>query len=427
MVKFSNADTIVKEVVRCTAVQMLYNGVKPSDIVRYISKEFHVDIQKTETIRYWHTKYSRPIHCEDLPAVLAGVMNFCQDIIDLRRKPSDRKTPIEMEVFMVPMIQRLSELGLGCYKIHKIFKELDINIPIKTINKWVHADYDARAVINIDGDCVWTVGTICTDGYCKFLRGKWKNENILKLVSADLAYVQEFSERAARVLNRPRPNAVIPEKGNYFSCVYRSRAFRAIFGGRQHILSKLDTFHPIIAAHSEHFIGALISGDGSIDIGECEIRVFNTNKKLLMIAKQILADEVGVKVNEPAPYAKTKSGRIAYRLRIGTRAACEIYDEIAPHVMQRRRVLWKTAILLRDLYRYRERREIRKKYSRSLNKLLTPLPKIDHIEDHISREFAKNPEKFFHPSSFFSPIFIFGLFHVHFEVLFHVWIDLASF
>jgi len=392
MIKFSNANTITREVVKSIALQKLHENGDPHEVIEFLKREFDVCVSES-AIYYWHANHQKLTNYEQLPAVLAGVMNVCQDLLDMNRKASDRKLPIETQIFVIPIIQRLHEVGLGTRKIRHILEELGVNISEGAVAKWIHGDFDHRAIVSIDGNCVWTIGTVCTDGYQKLLPCGRKNEFKLKLVSKDLAYVQEFSERVAKVLNRSRPNTIIVERGKYFTCTYRSKAFGAIFGDRKHILSSLDTYYSLIATHPKDFIGALISGDGSIDIAECQVRIHNTNKKLLMTTRQVLVDDLGIAVREPVPYTRTRRGAIAYRLLIGAPAMCEIYDEVAPHVMQRRRVLWKIAISIRDSYSYKERLELRKKYSRLLNKLLAPLPKIEHIEDYVVSEFVRNPEK----------------------------------
>jgi len=193
-------------------------------------------------------------------------------------------------------------------------------------------------------------------------------------------------------------NAEIFDDGRrVFYCHHRSKIFQTLFGDRTKLLERIDSYPPIIEPEAEAFIGALISGDGFVDIGDRCVGICNTNLNLLFLAKTLLEDFYGVKGLALYPYSTTKTGKMAYVLRLGVEPTLELYSTVGRGVMQRGKILWRTAIHLRDKYSYKDRERIRSQYSKLLSQLLQPLPKIEGLEETIAENFSNDPANFINP------------------------------
>jgi len=103
---------------------------------------------------------------DEFCAVLIEVSNTIQDYENFKTLQG-RRMSLQLEILPLPVVERFHECGLGTHSIVKILSKLGLPMNEPIFSRWIKESYDSNALVNLNSNMIWPLGTACTDGYAK--------------------------------------------------------------------------------------------------------------------------------------------------------------------------------------------------------------------------------------------------------------------
>jgi intein-encoded DNA endonuclease-like protein len=231
------------------------------------------------------------------------------DIIS-KREERRKYLPLEMRMKMYEDVIELRRQGLSHSQIQKrVYEEYGRQVSLSLISYWVNGKHHPLGNVNkFDGksspELAYVIGVILSDGYKCFDEKNY----FLRLAVIDKEYAEEFGRCLARVLGKKEPyKPYWNEKLKQWIVIgYSVQLYKFLDKPLEELKIYIEHCKDCISA----FLRALFDGEGSMPKHKRALRLYNTNKELLIYTQYLLKRYFNI--DTTGPYLATRKGTIVH-------------------------------------------------------------------------------------------------------------------